>query len=178
MSRAMQTGLWCFALMGVLLFAAGLRRPAWAEDKKENESYEYTTKEKLQDGDLQALIKSRREVWEAWFAGDVEKLKKILPADVITGDSSNPNWIMLDDILKESQTFGETGQKLISLVFTKNKVQVQGESVILYVHFEGRLGDKEKTTPISGRAVEIFVKRENKWHNSGWFLMHGDGKSQ
>ncbi len=135
-----------------------------------NETYEYLTRDRLDSADLTSLVSARRQVWEAWFAGNTKRLEELCPSETVTGDSTNPDWLRLQRVLDDSKAFAASGAVLESLVFDHNLVQVYDNVAILYVDFHGATNSANKSSAMSGRAVEVFVKREQTWHNSGWFL--------
>jgi ketosteroid isomerase-like protein len=114
------------------------------------------------------LLKVRRSVWVAWFAGDVDALKRLVPEDTVTISSGDPKWKHQDDVLKSAADFHAAGGKLVSLEFPKTEVQHFGDVAIVWSDYALEFELEGKHVKVSGRVTEIFVKRNGQWTNPGW----------
>lgn len=116
------------------------------------------------------LLQAREEVWRAWFAGDERILSQLLPEETVALDSSPTGWANRDAIIGASRDFSKQGAKLVRLEYPRTDIQRYGETAILYTSyfFETKAGDKRRSQ--RGKAIEVFVRRGNRWLNSGWQL--------
>lgn len=126
-----------------------------------------TTLARGQEKDAE-LLKVRRAVWVAWFAGDTETLKRLVPEDTITISSGDPNWKHQADVLKSAADFHSAGGKLTSLEFPKTEVQHFGDVAIVWSDYALEFDLQGKHVRVSGRVTEVFVKRNGQWTNPGW----------
>lgn len=118
----------------------------------------------------QQLLDAREAVWRAFFAGDQAALEKLIPDELIAIDEGGSEWGSRASILAAAKRFAESGGKLVRLEFPKTEMQVYGPVVIIYTTYSfdlDRNGQKSSTT---GRATEMFVRRNNAWLNVGWHL--------
>ena len=116
------------------------------------------------------LLDAREAVWRAWYAGDIDRLKKLVPDELITLGPGPDGWGTRESILASSERFAKSGGKLTRLVFPRTEFQGYGNTVILYTSYEldMQLGDKPRTE--KGLATEVFVNRDGQWLNTGWQL--------
>jgi ketosteroid isomerase-like protein len=117
------------------------------------------------------LLKAREAVWRAWFGGDEEALRTLLPPETIALAAGPDGWTTRDAIIRSSLDFSRAGGTLVRLEFPRTDVQQYGATAILYTSylFETDTGGKKASE--RGKAVEIFVRQQNRWVNSGWQLM-------
>lgn len=119
------------------------------------------------------LLQTRESVWKAWFENNQEKLKMLVPGDVLAINAAEEEWENQKAVLESATKFSQGRGKLISLSFPRTEIQHFGEVAILYSIYaveteEG--GARQKQT---GRATEIFVRRAGQWVNPGWHLDSG-----
>lgn len=114
------------------------------------------------------LLKVREQVWRAWFANDEHALKELVPADTIVISSSDEKWKNQADILQEAMQFQAEGGKLTRLEFPHTEVQHFGDVAIVWSKYIVGTETNGKSSLSSGRATEIFVRRNGKWTNPGW----------
>ena len=125
---------------------------------------------RLDDADRKSLMEAREAVWRAFFAGDRERLLRLLPEELLTVEAFGGEWGNRKSVLEGSAQFAASGGKLIRLEFPKTEMQVYGSTVIIYTTylFETEQGGTRSTS--SGRATEVFVKRGGAWLNTSWHL--------
>ncbi len=120
----------------------------------------------------QQLLAAREAVWRAYFTNDQAQLDKLVPADtiVLDGPLEKP-FVRKAEILASAQRGAEQGTKLVRLEFPHTEVQVYGTTAIIYTTYVYELerpnGQRQTTT---GKATEIFVRRQGAWVNPGWLL--------
>jgi hypothetical protein len=125
---------------------------------------------RLSDEDRAAVLKAREAVWRAWFAGDTKALSSLVPPELITIDPGSDTFGSLESNLEGSRGFAASGGKLARLVFPHTSFQVYGNTVILYTTYEMDLVTGGKKTTERGAATEIFVRRGDRFINTGWQL--------
>lgn len=118
------------------------------------------------------LLTAREAVWRAYFTNDQRQLDTLVPADaiVLEGPLDAP-FVRKTDILQAAQQGAQRGHKLVRLEFPQTEIQVYGSTAIIYTTYlyelETPQGQRVTTT---GRATEIFVRRNGAWVNPGWHL--------
>jgi ketosteroid isomerase-like protein len=124
----------------------------------------------LGDDDRKALLTAREAVWRAWFAGDIERLKTLLPPELVTIERGSGDFGTLASNLEGSRAFAARGGTLTRLVFPRTEIQAYGATAIIYTTYELDLLAGGKTTTERGAATEVFVRRGGQWINTGWQL--------
>jgi ketosteroid isomerase-like protein len=117
-----------------------------------------------------SLMTAREAVWRAWFDGDVVRLGKLVPPELITIEDSSGQFGTRDSTLAGSRRSRELGARLVRLGFPRTQVQAYGNTAILYTTFEMDLSTAGQIETRKGTAVEVFVSRDGGWLNSGWQL--------
>ena len=119
------------------------------------------------------LLRVQREVWEVYFAGDTARLRALTP-DLIAINNGGGTWSDQESTVRGSARFKARGGRLIDLKFPSMKVQRFGDVAIVYSTFSLATVLGADTSRQSGRATEVFVKRNGKWVNPGWHLDDGN----
>ncbi len=118
------------------------------------------------------LLAAREKVWRAFFTNDQAALGMLVPDDtiVLEGPIDAP-FARKAQVLEEAQRAAARGTKLVRLEFPKTEMQVFGTTVILYTTYlyelENAQGQRQTST---GKATEIFVRRNGAWVNPGWHM--------
>lgn len=123
--------------------------------------------------DRKELLAAREAVWRAWFAGDQEQLERVLPDDTIAINNAEDNWEDRAAVLEGSRKFAAEGGRLVRLEFPRVEIQSYGNVAVLYSLWVTETESHGQRTVNSGRATEIFVRRNGRWLNSGWHLDSG-----
>ena len=116
-----------------------------------------------------SLLEAREAVWRAYFTNDRAKLEELLPEELIAIDNGE-KWATRDDIFSGAKSFVEGGGKLVRLEFPETKIQVYGYTAIVYSKYLYEINGGGKQFTRTGRATEMFVRRQDKWLNTGWHL--------
>jgi len=119
------------------------------------------------------LLAAREAVWRAWFSGDQDRLRELVPGETIAIDPARSDWADLSVILARSEEFTAGGARLIRLEFPKTEIQAYGDVAILYTTYLFEVEKDGQRTTTSGRGTEVFVRRDRRWLNSGWHLDSG-----
>ena len=126
-----------------------------------------------QEGHDPELLRVQREVWEVFFAGDTARLRELTP-ELVAIDNGGGTWSDQASILRASASFKARGGRLIGLQFPKMKIQRFGDVAMVYSTFTLVTVMGKDTARESGRASEVFVRRNGKWVNPGWHLDNGN----
>ncbi len=119
------------------------------------------------------LLKTREAVWRAWFTNDRETLEKFLPGELIGINNGEEKWDTRAIALEGAAQFAAEGKRLVRLEFPHTEIQVFGDVAVLYSLFTTETEVHGQRTVSSGRATEIFVRRDGYWLNAGWHLDSG-----
>jgi Domain of unknown function (DUF4440) len=116
------------------------------------------------------LMKAREAVWRAWFGGDEAALRTLLPPETIALAAGPEGWTTRDAIISSSLEFTRAGGRLLRLDFPRTEIQQYGATAVLYTSYVFETDTGGKKSSERGKAVEIFVRQQNGWINSGWQL--------
>ncbi len=144
-----------------------------APTKAELGRFENAVPRELSDHDRKELLSVREAVWRAWFSNDQTYLKDVLPDELIAIDADTEAWLGRAETLEESIRFAKSGEILRRVAFPRTEIQVFGAVAILYTTFELEIERDGVRKTTAGRGTEIFVRRNNRWVNSGWHLDSG-----
>jgi ketosteroid isomerase-like protein len=114
------------------------------------------------------LLKVREAVWRSWFANDAKTLRELVPPETIVISAGEKQWKHQAAVLQSAADFHAQGGKLIRLEFPRTEVQQFGEVAILYSEYRLETEMHGKRSLSSGRATEVFVRRNGQWTNPGW----------
>jgi ketosteroid isomerase-like protein len=118
--------------------------------------------------DRAQILKVRESVWRAWFANDTKALERLVPADTIVISSDEAKWKNQADIMRTAAEFQAGGGRLLRLEFPRTEVQRFGDVAIIWTSYLVETEENGKRSVSSGRATEIFVRRNGEWVNPGW----------
>ena len=119
------------------------------------------------------VLAAREAVWHAWFSNDRATLESLLPPETIAVDRGEEKWHTRDDVIASAAAFAAGGGKLVRLEFHRVEIQLYGDVAILYSEYEWETEEHGKRDVASGRATEVFVRRDARWVNTGWHLDSG-----
>jgi ketosteroid isomerase-like protein len=114
------------------------------------------------------ILKVRESVWRAWFANDTKALERLVPPDTIVISSDEAKWKNQADIMRTAAEFQAAGGKLVRLEFPRTEIQRFGDVAIIWTSYLVETEENGKRELSSGRATEIFVRRNGEWVNPGW----------
>jgi ketosteroid isomerase-like protein len=114
------------------------------------------------------ILKVRESVWRAWFANDTKALQRLVPPDTIVISSDEAKWKNQADVLRTAAEFQAGGGKLLRLEFPRTEIQRFGDVAIIWTSYVVETEENGKRSASSGRATEIFVRRDGDWVNPGW----------
>ncbi len=114
------------------------------------------------------ILKVREIVWRAWFANDTKALERLVPPDTIVISSDEAKWKNQADIMRTAAEFQAGGGKLVRLEFPRTEIQRFGDVAIIWTSYLVETEENGKRTLSTGRATEIFVRRDGEWVSPGW----------
>lgn len=117
-----------------------------------------------------SLLEAREQVWRAWYGGDTAALTQLLPDELMTLSPGMDGFTGRAGILDASARFAKGGGKLVRLGFPRTEIQAYGATAIIYTSYELDVAQDGKTRTERGKATEVFVRRGNRWLNTGWQL--------
>jgi Domain of unknown function (DUF4440) len=124
--------------------------------------------------DRAELLKVRETVWRAWFADDTKLLEELVPPDTLVISSGEEKWKNQADIFRTAAEFHAAGGTLVRLEFPRTEIQRFGDDfAIIWSNFLVETETNGKRSVDSGRASEIFVRRNGHWTNPGWHTDSG-----
>jgi ketosteroid isomerase-like protein len=118
--------------------------------------------------DSSTLLRVREAVWRSWFADDAKTLRDRVPPETIVISAGEKQWKHQAAVLQSAAEFHAQGGKLIRLEFPRTEIQHFGEVAILYSEYRLETEMHGKRSVSSGRATEVFVRRDGHWTNPGW----------
>lgn len=118
----------------------------------------------------QQIFKAREAFWRAWFTNDRPKLEEMLAEKIIAIEENSSEWKNRESILNGAKEIAERGDKLTKLEFPRTEVQVYGSTWVLYTNYIYELEQNGKKITKTGKGVETYVKRGEKFINIGWVL--------
>jgi ketosteroid isomerase-like protein len=121
-----------------------------------------------QEQNDEELLRVRETVWRAWFAGDTNTLKDLVPPETIVMSGGEKEWKHQSDVLRSSAEFHAKGGKLIRLEFPRTEVQHFGDVAIVWSSYILETEVKGRRSSGSSRVTEIFVWQQGHWTNPGW----------
>lgn len=114
------------------------------------------------------LLQVREAVWRAWFAGDIKSLRELVPAETIVMSGGEKEWKNQADVLRTAADFHAQGGNLVRLEFPRTEIQHFGDVAVVWSDFLVETAMSGKSSVSTGRASEVFVRRNRHWLNPGW----------
>jgi ketosteroid isomerase-like protein len=71
-------------------------------------------------------------------------------------------------IVRTAADFQADGGKLLRLEFPRTEIQRFGDVAVIWTSYVVETEENGKRAVVSGRATEIFVRRNGEWVNPGW----------
>ena len=121
----------------------------------------------------QEILDAREAAWRAWFENDEERLARFLPDDAVGIGAEDAQFAGRDEALASAKEFAAAGLELVRLAFPKTEIRLYRDIAVLYSTYESEVKGPQGSRTVSGRASEVFIKREGTWVNTGWHLDHG-----
>jgi ketosteroid isomerase-like protein len=127
------------------------------------------TRVELDSASKAELLLARERIWRAWFANDSAELARLLPPAAVAAEGVD-GWEDRAAIVAGSRGFAASGGKLVRIAFFDTEIVTFGTTAIVHARFELELENGGQRNKRTGRATEIFVRRDNRWVNPMWVL--------
>ena len=92
----------------------------------------------------------------------------MVPAETIVISGGEKEWKNQADVLRTAADFHAHGGNLVRLEFPRTEVQHFGDVAIVWSDFLVETEMSGKSSVSTGRASEVFVRRNGHWLNPGW----------
>jgi len=121
----------------------------------------------------QELITARDLAWRSFFQPDSSVVERILAPELIAIQEGSDRWDDRSGLISMAKSMSQRGVQLVRLEFPRTEVRLYGDTAILYYTYvmEQRLG--QQAVVEAGRGTEVFVRREDRWIDTGWHLDNG-----
>jgi ketosteroid isomerase-like protein len=139
-------------LLAAVLVWASLTGSAWAQTPQQRDE----------------ILKVRESVWRAWFANDTTALQALVPPDTIVMSGGEARWKHQAEVFQTAADFQSSGGKLIRIEFPRTEIQLFGDVAIVWSNYLVETETNGKRAVSTGRASEVFVRRNGQWTNPGW----------
>lgn len=168
-SRETRLALWAMALtiflfvvpIGLLHFVV----PAWSQAGQVSGGVSARTRA--------ALYAAREAAWRAYFSNDPGQLERLLGPELVAVQQHQEAWVDRGRLTRLARFTRNAEVTIKRLEFPRTEVQVFGDVAILYYTYIFETASARASTTDSGRATEIFVRREGRWVVVGWHLDNG-----
>ena len=110
------------------------------------------------------LVVARDAVWRAWFAGDSAALARLLPEPMVGMGQTRA------EIIADAQSSARAGRRLEKLEFTCDELYVSGDVALVFSNYRTDVRDGDDLDVTTGRAIELFERRNGVWVNPSWHL--------
>ena len=118
------------------------------------------------------LVIARDAVWRAWFAGDSAALVRLLPEPMVGMDQDRAA------IIADAQGSAGAGRRLEKLEFTCDEFYVSGDVAVVFSNYRTDVRDGNELDVTTGRAIELFERRNGVWVNPSWHLDEDPGRDE
>lgn len=107
---------------------------------------------------------AREAVWRAYFEGDSAKLVTLLPDSMVAMGKHRA------DIIRDAQGFVADSGRFIGISFSDDEFYVRGNVAVVFSRYQVNVTRRGQPAPMSGRAIEVFERRDGRWINPSWHL--------
>lgn len=119
------------------------------------------------------IVAIRDTAWRAYFANDQATMGRIFPANFISIGWSGGPWLDRAGTLADAASFASHGGSLVALEFPHTEIQLFGDVAVVYSMYVVEFNYDGITSRESGRATEVFQKKDGHWVHPSWHLDSG-----
>ena len=121
----------------------------------------------------QQIVAIRDTAWRAYFANDQATMGRLFPANFISVGWSGGPWLDRAGTLADAAQFAAKGGSLVALEFPHTEIQLFGDVAVVYSLYIVEFNYEGITSRQSGRATEVFQKKDGHWIHPSWHLDSG-----
>lgn len=121
----------------------------------------------------QQIVAIRDTAWRAYFANDQATMGRLFPANFISIGWSGGPWLDRAGTLADAAQFAAKGGSLVALEFPHTEIQLFGDVAVVYSLYIVEFNYEGITSRQSGRATEVFQKKDGHWIHPSWHLDSG-----
>ena len=121
----------------------------------------------------QQIVAIRDTAWRAYFANDQATMARLFPADFISIGWSGGPWLDRAGTLADAASFASHGGKLVALEFPHTEIQLFGDVAVVFSMYVVDFNYDAITSRQSGRATEVFQRKDGHWIHPSWHLDSG-----
>jgi hypothetical protein len=119
------------------------------------------------------IVAIRDTAWRAYFANDQATMGRLFPANFISIGWSGGPWLDRAGTLADAASFASHGGSLVALEFPHTEIQLFGDVAVVFSMYVVEFNYDGITTRQSGRATEVFQKKDGHWIHPSWHLDSG-----
>jgi hypothetical protein len=119
------------------------------------------------------LYAARDAAWRAYFSNDPGQLERLLGPELVAVQQHQEAWGDRRRLTRLARSTRKADVKIKRLEFPRTEVQVFGDVAILYYTYIFETASARASATDSGRATEIFARRNGRWVVVGWHLDNG-----
>lgn len=121
----------------------------------------------------QQIVAIRDTAWRAYFANDQATMGRLFPANFISVGWSGGPWLDRAGTLADAASFASHGGSLVALEFPHTEIQLFGDVAVVFSMYVVEFNYDGIMTRQSGRATEVFQKKDGHWIHPSWHLDSG-----
>lgn len=121
----------------------------------------------------QQIVAIRDTAWRAYFANDQATMGRLFPANFISIGWSGGPWLDRAGTLADAASFASHGGGLVALEFPHTEIQLFGDVAVVFSLYVVEYNYDGITSRQSGRATEVFQKKDGHWVHPSWHLDSG-----
>jgi hypothetical protein len=119
------------------------------------------------------IIAIRDTAWRAYFANDQATMGRLFPDNFISIGWSGGPWLDRQGTMADAAQFASKGGKLVALDFPHTEIQLFGDVAVVYSLYVVEFQFEGITSRQSGRATEVFQRKDGHWIHPSWHLDSG-----
>jgi hypothetical protein len=121
----------------------------------------------------QQIVAIRDTAWRAYFANDQATMGRLFPANFISIGWTGGPWLDRAGTLADAASFASHGGKLLALEFPHTEIQLFGDVAVVFSLYVVEFDYDGITSRQSGRATEVFQRKDGHWIHPSWHLDSG-----
>ena len=119
------------------------------------------------------IVAIRDTAWRAYFANDQTTMGRLFPDNFISIGWGGGAWLDRRGTMADAAQFAATGGKLVALDFPHTEIQLFGDVAVVYSLYVVEFQFEGIANRQSGRATEVFQKKDGHWIHPSWHLDSG-----